>query len=98
MISMAFTAIVKANTYNSKRVIKGLVWFVVYYLTTNLITLLVIMTIFAISGNWGELFATQLSQKALITILIVGLILYVTFSIVYYFFCYKLFRKGVNVD
>ena len=54
IITMAFTAIVKANTYNSKRVIKGVMWFIVFYLGTMIVTLLTAVLWFAIGGNIGD--------------------------------------------
>jgi len=98
MISIAFTAIVKANTYNTKRIIKGFLWFAIFYFGSTILTLLLFVVGFAISGNLSNLFATQLSQGVFLTIIIIGLILYVIYSVLYYFICYRLFKKGVNVD
>ena len=98
IIGIAFTAIVKAHTYNTKRVIKGLAWFAIFYLGSMLASLLTISIIFLISGNLSELGAAQLSQSAFLTVLITGLILYVIYAILFYFICNKIFNKGVNVD
>lgn len=98
IMSMCFTAVVKANTYNSKRVPKGLVWFVIFYFGATIVSLLTIIISFAIGGNLAELMATQLSQKAFTIILVLGLVLYIVYAVVFYFICNKLFNKGVNVD
>ena len=98
MISMAFAAIVKANTYNHKRLIKGLIWYVIYYFASMLVTLLVTVVVFAVGGLLNELSAAVLSQTAFITILVVGFVLYIIYAIVYYAICNKIFKKGVNVD
>ena len=82
-ISMAFLAIVKGNQYNSKRIPKGLGWFALFYFGSTYVTLMIAVIIFAISGNISQLFASVLSQGAFMTIIILGLVLYVymtTFS------------------
>ena len=58
----------------------------------------IFVIVFAIMGILPELTAEVLSQKAFITILIIGLVDYILYSIVFYFLCNKLFNKGVNVD
>ncbi len=98
MISMSFTAIVKANTYNTKRVLKGLVWFAVYYFGSAIITLLLAVVTFVIGGNIGELTAAQMSQGAFTTLLILALVANILYTAVHCLLTYKLFNKGVNVD
>jgi len=98
IMSMAFCAIVKAYTYNSKRVLRGLIFFAVIYFVSMYITLIVVAIIFAINGNISHMFASVLTQGEFLTILIIGLVCYVLYAIVYYFICAKMFRKGVNVD
>lgn len=98
IMSMCFTAVVKANTYNSKRVIKGLIWFAIFYFGATIVSIIAMVITFAIGGNLTELAATKLSQSAFTTILVLGLIVYMIYSVVFYFWCNKLFNKGVNVD
>ena len=98
IMSMSFCAIVKANTYNSKRVLKGLIWFVIYYFGSMIVTLLTAVIVFAIGGNLSELIATQMSQGSFVSILIVGLIAYVIYSTIFYLLGNRQFNKGVNVD
>lgn len=98
IISMAFTSVVKANTYNSKRSIKSLMWFAIYYFGSMLVTLLIAVIIFAIGGNLSELGASVLSQSSFLTLLILALVCYIIYAFVYYFICKNLFNKGVNVD
>jgi hypothetical protein len=98
MISMSFTAIIKANTYNHKRLIKGLIWFAFFYLISTVVTLIITVVIFAIGGILPELASQVLSQKAMITICIEAFVLYFIYAFVYYAISNKLFNKGVNVD
>ena len=98
IVSMAFSAVVKANTYNHKRAIKGLLWFALYYFVSLMVTLLLVLLAFAVTGNISQFLATTLSQGAIIGILLVGLLAYVAYSFIFYFICQKLFGKGVNVD
>ena len=95
---MAFTAIVKANSYNSKRVIKGVLWFVGFYFAAMLLNVLTAVLYFAISGNLTELLAQVLSQKAFISIFVIVLINYVIYSVLFYIACNRIFNKGVNID
>ena len=98
IMSMVFTSIVIANKYNSKRVLKGLLWFALFYFGSIISTVLVAVLVFGISGNLAELGASVLSQGAFTTILIIGLVLYAIYAVAFYFICNKLFNKGVNVD
>ena len=98
MISMAFSAIVKANTYNQGRTSKGFIWFFIYYLLAMYVTLLVAVVVFGVSGNLDNLFATVLPQSMFITILVIGIICYFLYSIIFYFLAKRMFEKGVNVD
>ena len=98
LISMSFAATVKANTYNKKRVSKGLLWFLVFYFGSMNATLLSVLIVFAITGNLSQFLAATLSQTAFITISIVGLISYIFMAVLFYILCDKWFKKGVNVD
>lgn len=98
MTSIAFSAVVKSNTYNSQRALKGFIWFFIYYFASGLVTLLTCVIVFAISGNLSNLFAQVMPQSAFITLLLVALICNFLYSFIFYFICNKLFTKGVNVD
>lgn len=98
MMSLAFTAIVKGYSYNHKRGIKGFLWFVVYYFACLITTFLGIVFIAALSGNIGSLFAQTMSASAFLSVMIVGVVCYISFAIIFYFYCKKQFKKGVNVD
>ena len=98
MISMSFAAVVKANTYNQKRVLYGLLWFLAFYFATSMATVLISSIAFAVSGNFSDLIASQLSQGAFISILVIGLMVYVGAALLFYLISYKMLKKGVNVD
>ena len=98
MMSMGFTAVVLGNKYNSKRVLKGLLWFALFYFGATILTVLVSVIIFAIGGNLAELGATVLSQGAFTTLLIICTVAYAIYAVAFYLICNKLFNKGVNVD
>ena len=98
LLGMSFCAIVKANTYNTKRFIKGIAWFVGYYLGSMLAVILTTVIVFAIGGNLGALGATLLSQSSLITIIIIAIVIYLLCISLFYFLANKMFNKGVNVD
>jgi len=98
MISMSFCAIVIANKYNTKKILKGIGWFFAFYMTTMIVTLIVAAIMFAIGGKITELFATVLSNSAFISLLVIALVLYIVYSIIFYIITNKLFSKGVNVE
>ena len=98
LISMSFAAVVKAHTYNSRRVLKGLLWFAAYYFIAALCTVALVVIVFLIQGNVSELLAEMMSQKAIMAVLIVGALAYSLSAVIYYFVCNKMFKKGVNVD
>lgn len=98
MLAIGITAIVKANTYNTKRAIKGVVWFFIYYVGSAIINLVVIAVVFLIKGNAKELLATSMSGSSFITILIVAFVNYLIFTLFHYWLGNRIFNKGVNVD
>lgn len=98
MLCMGFSAIIKANTYNNKRILMGIIWFVIYYFGAMLITLLITILAFAVSGNINELFSASLSQNNLITLIIISILTYLIYTILHCLIASKMFNKGVNVD
>lgn len=98
MVSMSFAAIIKANTYNHKRVPKGLLWFAVFYFSSMLVVILTSIVVLAIQGNLSQLLATRMNNVSFISILIIGLVVYVLYAVLFYFIGKWLFKKGVNVD
>lgn len=98
MLSMGFASIIIANKYNHKRIFKGLLWFVMFYFSAMIDVIFTAIIIFAIQGNIGSLFATQLSSTAFMSILIIGLVVYILYAVLCYFISLKAFNKGVNID
>lgn len=98
IISMTFTSVIKGNTYNSKRTLKGLLWFFVYYFGASLIVLLVALIVFAISGNIGLFLAATLTGDAITMLLVIALVVYAIIAVWSSYVSYRLFKKGVNVD
>ncbi len=98
MISMAFTTIVKGYSYNTKRGVKGFLWFALYYVASMMATLVLIVIVSAVTGTLGSLFAETMPGNVLVTVMIVCLVVYACYSVLFYFVCQKEFKKGVNVD
>ena len=98
MLSMAFTAIIKANTYNHKRIFKGLLWFAFYYIISMSAVILVSVIVLGIQGNVSQLMASHMNSISFTTILVVGFVAYALCAIIFYFLSKKMFNKGVNVD
>lgn len=98
MLAMAFTAIIKANTYNYKRILKGLLWFALYYIVSMVAVVLVSVIVLAIQRNVSQLMASQMNSVSFTTILVIGFVVYALCAIIFYFFSKMLFNKGVNVD
>lgn len=97
-ITMGFAAIIKANTYNTKRTLRSFVWFIIFYLITIAATVLSAIALFAISGSVSELLSTTLSASAFIRLIWLAIIDYFVYSVVFFFISHKLFARGVNVD
>ena len=98
IMSMAFTAVVKANSYNHHRVMNGLLWFALFYFGSSIVSIIVIALVFLVSGDIASLGAEVMPQSAFLTIMICGFVLYAVYSVALYFLCRKLLRRGVNVD
>ena len=97
-ISIAFLAIVIANMFNSKRVIKGILVYFVIYEALSIVLLGVVAIVFAVTGNIGQFLAEVMSQDALVITIVVFIVGYAVGAVGLYFLCQKLFKKGVNVD
>lgn len=98
LISLGFFGIIKANTYNEKRVLKGLAWFAVCYMVSMVVSLITIVLVFLITGNVNLVFEEVLPAKAFLTVIILGFVLYAIYAVAFYFIGKRLFNKGVNVD
>ncbi len=98
LISFAFTAIVKGYSYNHKRGLKGFLWFLCFYFSCSVITLISAVIVAAITGNLSGLFANKMSGGAFLCVIIVCVISYFCFAVAFYFICQKEFKMGVNVD
>ena len=98
MMSMAFSAIVKGYSYNHRRGIKGLLWFLAYYCACLITIIILAVIVTAITGDISTLFSNQMSSGAFLSVMIVALVSYIGVAILFYFVCRKEFNKGVNVD
>lgn len=98
MMSMGFCAVIKSNTYNTKRVRRGLIWFFAYYFGAGICTLIVAVIAFLAGGMINEFLASTLSSAAFITLLVVAFVAYALYAVVFYFLAKRIFNKGVNVD
>lgn len=98
IMSMAFAAVVKANTYNHHRIMNGLLWFALFYFGASIVSILAIALVFLMTGNIDYLLAEVMPQSAFVTIMITGLVVYCVYSVLFYFLCRRWFKKGVNVD
>lgn len=98
LISFAFTAVIKANMYNEKRAVKGLLWFALFYFGAMAVTFIVALLVFAIRGNISELFSSTISQDSLMTVFITAIVMHAIYTAVFFVLSQKLFNKGVNVD
>ena len=98
LTSLAFLAVIKGNSYNDKRLLKGLIWFFVCYVAQSIVMLIISIVTLAISGNLSDLFAETPTQIVLVSILIISIVMNVINSAVFFILSKKSFEKGVNVD
>ncbi len=98
LMTFAFASIIKGYSYNNKRALMGLVWFLCFYFSAIICMLIVLIIFCLITGSINELFSSVPSQTTLLNICIVAIVCYVIFSFLTYLFSLKIFNKGVNVD
>ena len=98
MILIGFASIVKGHSYNNDKVVKSFIWFAIYYIASGIASLVIIALVLLISGNISEIFATVMKGETFILLIATALILYMAYTIVFYFITNKLFNKGVNID
>lgn len=97
-ITMDFAAIIKANTYNTKRTLRSFGWFIIFYLITIAATVLSAIAFFAICGDASLLLSKTLSESTFLRLIWIAIIDYFIFSVVFFFISHRMFSKGVNVD
>lgn len=98
IIAMSFVAIIYGNSYNQKKVLKGVITFIALYLAVMYLTFIIALGVFAIQGDVSALFAETLSQNAFLTVLIVAFCVYAVATVLLCLLGKRLFNKGVNVD
>ena len=98
IISMCFAGIIIGKQFNNNKNIKSLLIISGFYLSSIIITFILAIVLFAIMGQLSSLFNNAISGSNILAILILGLVLYIAFTIIFYFVSKKQFEKGVNVD
>lgn len=98
IMSMSFFSIILGNKANEKKEIKSLIWFAILYVASLLCTLLSVTIVCSIFGVVNEIFSNVISQKTLLIVFVLAIILYTVYSVVFYLLCNNFYKKGVNVD
>lgn len=97
-MSFGFFAVIKANTYNRKRVGMGFLWFGITYAVSMFGIMLFTIIVTAIFGDVAQIFADKLDSHTLKLVFISISIAYVIEMIICVYLSNKTFNKGVNVD
>lgn len=97
-MSFGFFAVIKANTYNRKRVGMGFLWFGITYAVSMFGIMLLTIIITAIFGDVAQIFADKLDSHTLKLVLISVSIAYAIEMVICTYLANKTFNKGVNVD
>jgi hypothetical protein len=98
LTSLAFFTIIKSNSYGEKRLIKGIVWFLILYFIYTLTTFVFGIIIIACMGRINELATEIPSQQTVLALIITQFVFSVVYSVVFFFIAKREFNKGVNVD
>ena len=98
MLLTGFAAIVKGHSYNNGKIGKSFTWFAIFYVVQGMLSIALVALVLLISGNISEIFATVMKAQTFITILVTATVVYLGYTIAFYFITYKMFNKGVNVD
>lgn len=98
IISLTFFSIVLGNRANEKKSLKSFIWVAIFYVASILFTLFCVIIVCSIFGVVGEIFSNVISQKTILIMFILAIILYLIYSILFYFLCNNMFKRGVNVD
>lgn len=98
MLLIGFASIVKGHSYNNGKISKSFLWFAIFYIASSIVSLLAVVLVLLISGNISEFFATVMKSETLILLIVTALVVYMIYSVVFYFITNKLFNKGVNLD
>ena len=98
IMSMCFAGTIIGKRFNTKKNLKSLLFVVLFYFASIICTLLIAILVFACMNNLSSLFSNALTGQMLITLLIIAIVLYLIYSIIFYFISKTQFEKGVNVD
>ncbi len=98
MLLIGFASIVKGYSYNNGKVAKSFLWFAIFYIASCIVSLVIVALILLVSGNITEIFATAMKGETFILLIVSALVIYIVYSVAFYFITNKLFNKGVNLD
>lgn len=95
-----YLGIIVGHKSNNIKIIKSVIFGYVFYVATNVITLIGIFVWGLFNGDIMNLFNTVSAPSidVIKSILYGGMVLYIIYIVCYYFIGRKQFEKGVNVD
>ncbi len=98
MLLIGFASIVKGHSYNNGKIFKSFIWFAIFYALASVVSLIILALVLLISGNITEFFASVMKGETFIIMIVTALLIYLGYSVIFYFITNKLFNKGVNLD
>lgn len=99
LIMNVFTSIILANKENDHKVLKGFIFAIIINILISIVLVLLVVVIFASSGNLSALFSSNLSMSngMLISLCVVCMVTYLASAVLLFFFSKHELNKGVNV-
>ena len=97
-LSIIFFAIVVAYRAKEKRVLKTFLLTAGMAFASIIVLFLIILVVLTLNGVQLTSATLVLSNTALFSVLITGIVVYLVISVVFYYLAKKFFKQGVNVD
>ena len=97
-ISIIFFAIVIAYQAREKKVLKTFLFTVAFAFASSTVLAVIMVIVLACQGVDLASATLTLNGTQLLSVVLTGITVYTTITIVFYFLCQKAFAKGVNVD
>lgn len=100
LIQTGYTGIILGHKSNNNKMVKSIIYGILIYLATQVLTLLIIFAAGIFNNDIMQLFiSNQVVNISVVKfVMYLGLLIYIIYLIVYYIVDIKLFQKGVNVD
>lgn len=100
MLLCGYTGIIKGHQKNHNKIVKSIIYGLIYYFTFQILTLLIIFLIGLINPSVMNIINTtqMINFQAMKIIMYAGIIIYIIYNTFFYLLSNYFLKQGINVD